>query len=160
MTTLREGLPLVASNEGEWRGAYTFISPSGWISDRYDFRIVLSIFDDPARAYRQESFYTWPDGRTEDRVFEAGYDATTNQMIWDDGRIAGRLWELDETSFHLRFGFTAMPGVQCFETVQMFDHGAKRGRTWLWYRGGELYQYVLIDERRHSWPDGSIVGDK
>ena len=127
MTTLRENMPLVASNEGVWEGTYTFISPVGWISDRYDFRIVLSIFDDPARSYRQESYYTWPDGRTEDRVFEAGYDAVSNQMIWDDGRIAGRLWELDDTTFHLRFGFATMPGVECFEMVQMFDGGAARG---------------------------------
>ncbi len=32
-----------------------------------------------------------------------------NQMVWDNGRIAGRLWEIDETTFHLRFGFSEMP---------------------------------------------------
>lgn len=152
MTTLREGMPLIASNEGEWQGTYTFISPTGWISDRYDFRIVLSIFDDPELSYRQESYYRWADGRTEERVFEAGYDAAANIMVWDTGRIAGRLWEIDETTFHLRFGFADMPGVECFETVQMFEGGAKRGRTWLWYRDGELYQYVLINEHRTRWP--------
>ncbi len=148
MTTLRENMPLVASNEGVWEGTYSFISPRGWINDRYDFKIVLTIYDDPAKSYRQESYYTWSDGKTEDRLFEAGYDFEKNQMVWDNGRIAGHLWEIDETSFHLRFGFSAVPDMQCFETVQMFDGGAKRGRTWLWYRGGELYQYVLIDERR------------
>ncbi|MEQ8508989.1 MAG: DUF3598 family protein [Rhodospirillaceae bacterium] len=148
MTTLRENMSLVASNEGVWEGTYSFISPRGWINDRYDFKIILTIYDDPNRSYRQESYYTWADGKTEERVFEAGYDLEENQMTWDDGRIAGHLWEIDETSFHLRFGFSAMPDVQCFETVQMFDGGAKRGRTWLWYRNGELYQYVLIDERR------------
>ena len=153
MTTLRVNMPLVASNEGIWEGTYTFISPSGWISDRYDFRIVLSIFDDPAVSYRQESYYHWPDGRTENRVFEAGYDANRNRMVWDNGRIAGELWELDGTTFHLRFGFAQMPGVECFEMVQMFDGGARRGRTWLWYRDGDLYQYVLIDERRTLWPE-------
>ena len=153
MTTLRQTMPLVASNEGVWEGTYSFISPAGWISDRYDFRIVLSIFDDPARSYRQESYYTWPDGRTEDRVFEAGYDAAANQMIWDDGRIAGRLWELDDTTFRLRFGFADMPGLECYEMVQIFENGAKRGRTWLWYRARQLFQYVLIDERRTAWPN-------
>lgn len=148
MTTLRENMSLVASNEGVWEGTYSFISPRGWINDRYEFKIILTIYDDPNRSYRQESYYTWADGKTEERVFEAGYDFEENQMIWDDGRIAGHLWEIDETSFHLRFGFSAMPDVQCFETVQMFAGGAKRGRTWLWYRNGELYQYVLIDERR------------
>ncbi|MGB1877432.1 MAG: hypothetical protein ACPHGY_11040 [Rhodospirillaceae bacterium] len=82
-------MPLVASNEGEWQGTYSFISPAGWINDRYDFQIFLSIFDDPELSYGQESYYTWSDGRTEDRVFEAGYDAIANQMIWDNGRIAG-----------------------------------------------------------------------
>ena len=157
MRTLREGMPLVASNEGEWQGSYTFISPTGWISDRYDFRIVLSIFDDPDVSYRQESYYRWSDGRTEARVFEAGYDSDANIMMWDNGHIAGRLWELDDTTFHLRFGFAEMAGVECFEMVQMFQGGAKRGRTWLWYRDGKLFQYVLIHERRTLWPGGEPV---
>lgn len=148
MPTIREGLPLVASNEGVWEGTYSFISPKGWINDRYDFRIVLTMSDDNAHAYRQESHYTWADGRTQDLVFEAVYVPETNRLAWDDGRIAGELWELGDNSFYLHFGFSAMPGVECYEMVQMFESGAKRGRTWLWYRDGELYQYVLIDERR------------
>ena len=120
-------MTLVASNKGVWEGTYSFISPAGWVSDRYGFRIVLSIFGDPALSCRQESFYTWPDGRTEDRVFDAGYDAAVNQMVWDDGRIAGRLWEMDGTKFNLRFGFGTMPDLECFEMVRMFEVGAKRG---------------------------------
>lgn len=157
MTTFRQGMPLVASNEGVWAGTYTFISPAGQIADRYDFRITLGVSDDNAKAYRQESRYRWPDERTEERVFEAAYDPAANQLVWDNGRIAGRLWEIDDTTFYLRFGFADMPGVECHEMVQMFDKGAKRGRTWLWYRDGALFQYVLIDERRTAWADGSAV---
>lgn len=155
MTTFRQGMPLVASNEGEWTGTYTFVSPTGRVDDQYNFRIRLTIGDDNAQAYRQESYYRWPDGRTEERVFEAAYEPAANQLVWDNGRIAGRLWEIDETTFYLRFGFADMPGVECHEMVQMFDHGAKRGRTWLWYRDGSLFQYVLIDERRTAWANGT-----
>lgn len=155
MTGFRQGMPLVASNEGVWGGTYSFVSPAGALIDRYDFSIVLTMGDDNACAYRQESSYRWPDGRTEDRVFEARYDADANRLVWDDGRIAGHLWEIDDTTFYLRFGFAQTPGMACFEMVQMFDGGAKRGRTWLWYRDGVLFQSVLIDERRIAWPDGT-----
>lgn len=155
MTTFRQNMPLVASNEGEWSGTYTFIAPDGHIDDRYDFRIKLTIGTDNAQAYRQASDYRWPDGRTEARVFDAAYDPTANRLVWDNGRIAGQLWEIDDTTFYLRFGFADMPGVECHEMVQMFGDGATRGRTWLWYRDGDLFQYVLIDERRTAWADGS-----
>ncbi len=155
MRTLREGMPLVAANEGIWTGTYRFVSPAGIEADAYDFRIVLTIGDANAGAYRQESNYRWPDGRTESRMFEADYHPRENRLMWDNGRIAGALWELDSTSFYLRFGFADMPGVECHETVQMFEEGARRGRSWLWYRDGNLFQYVLIDERRTAWVDGS-----
>lgn len=157
MSTFRQRMPLVASNEGEWAGTYTFISPSGEVSDTYDFRITLTIGDDDARAYRQESNYRWPDGRTKSRVFEAAYDPAANRLVWDNGRIAGRLWEIDDTTFYLCFGFADMPGVECHEMVQMFGGGATRGRTWLWYRDERLFRYVLIDERRTAWADGSAA---
>jgi hypothetical protein len=157
VATLRSNMPVIAANEGEWQGTYTFVTPAGAVNDCYDFRIRLTISDDNAHAYRQESHYTWADGRTEDRVFEAAYDPASNRLAWDTGRIAGTLWEIDDTTFYLRFGFAQMPGVECHEMGQMFAGGARRGRTWLWYRDGALFQYVLIDERRTAWADGSPV---
>jgi len=144
--TVRDGMPLLALNEGVWEGTYRFVTPTGELVDRYDFRIRVVLSDDNARAYRQETHYSWPDGRTEDRVFEAQYD--DRALTWDDGRIAGRMWEIDDRTLYLTFGFASQPELRCFEMLQMGRDGKKRGRSWLWYKDEELYQVVLISERR------------
>lgn len=140
-------MPLLALNEGRWRGRYRFVDPSGELIDSHDFDIrVILDGEDAARAYRQETSYAWDDGRTQVLVFEASY--RQGQLVWDDGRIAGRMWEVDDRTLYLRFGFAAQPELECFEMIQMSPDGLSRGRTWLWYRQGVLDRYVLIDEAR------------
>lgn len=143
---IRTGMPVLVRHEGRWLGTYTFVSPAGKVNDRYDFDIRVSFADDNERAYRQESFYRWPDGRTREFIFEAGY--RDGRVVWDDGRIAGEMWEIDDRTIYLTFRFADQPGVECHEMIQTFEGGKKRGRTWLWYRNNELYQYTLIDEAR------------
>lgn len=144
--TIYTGLPLIALNEGRWDGTYRFVRPNGELVDQYDFRIRVSLSADNARAYRQDSHYRWPDGRTASLVFEAAY--ADGALTWDNGRINGRLWEISADTLYLTFGFNEQPDVTCHEMVQTFADGQRRGRTWLWYRGGTLDRYTLIDEAR------------
>ena len=155
--TIYEGLPLIALNEGRWDGTYRFVRPNGELVDEYDFRIRVSLSTDNARAYRQDSHYRWPDGRTAVLVFEAAY--ADRQLTWDNGRINGRLWEISPDTLYLSFGFNEQPELSCHEMVQTFAEGRQRGRTWLWYKGNVLDRYTLIDERRVEddspleWPE-------
>jgi len=140
------GLPLIALNEGRWEGSYTLVRPNGERLDQYDFTIDVTLSRDNARAYRQDSAYRWPDGRTGAINFEAAYH--NRQLVWDDGRIYGRLWSISEDTLYLTFGFHAAPGTVCHEMIQTFEGGRQRGRTWLWYEDGRLDRYTLVDERR------------
>ena len=144
--TIFEGLPLIALNEGRWDGTYRFVRPNGELLEQYDFRIRVSLSEDNARAYRQDSYYTYPDGQTRSIVFEAAY--ADRKLTWDNGRIYGSLWEISADTLYLRFGFSAQPEITCHEMIQTAADGQQRGRTWLWYRNGVLDRYTLIDERR------------
>lgn len=140
------GLPLIALNEGRWEGTYRFVRPNGELVDRYDFVIDVSLSRDNARAYCQDSHYTWPDGRKQSLLFEAAY--SDRQLTWDSGRIHGRLWEISDDTIYLTFGFNDAPHLRCHEMIQVSADGRQRGRTWLWYDGDELTQYTLIEECR------------
>ncbi|RMF96129.1 MAG: hypothetical protein D6727_09090 [Gammaproteobacteria bacterium] len=140
------GHPLIARNAGRWDGTYRFVRPNGELLEQYDFRIRVSLSRDNARAYRQESHYRWPDGRTRALVFEAAY--VDGELRWDDGRIHGRLWQISDETAYLVFGFHAEPALRCHEMIQTPMAGQTRGRSWLWYRNDLLERYTLIDERR------------
>lgn len=144
--TIYQGLPLIALNEGRWDGTYRFVRPNGELVEQYAFRIRVSLSEDNARAYRQDSYYTYPDGQTRSIVFEAAY--AEGKLTWDNGRIYGRLWEISTDTLYLTFGFNAQPEITCHEMIQTAADGQRRGRTWLWYRNGALDRYTLIDERR------------
>ena len=146
-----EGLPLIALNEGRWDGTYRFVKPDGTLVEQYDFKIKVSLSRDNARAYRQDSHYTYPDGRKAAIVFEAAYE--NGEMVWDNGRIFGKLWQISPDTAYLTFGFNAMPDTVCHEMIQTQPNGIDRGRTWLWYKNGKLDRYTLIDE--HRVPDDS-----
>lgn len=144
--SVRETMPVLARHEGAWEGTYTFVDLRGEVTDQYDFRIDVVLSVDDEHAYQQTSRYRWKDGRKQELFFEAQH--RNGELVWDNGRIAGHLRQLDDRSLYLRFGFAAMPDVECFEMIQISDDGETRGRTWLWYRNQALYQSVLIDERR------------
>jgi len=144
--SVHDGLPLLARNEGRWEGTYTHVRPDGELVDRHDFIIEVTLSADNARAYRQESHYRWPDGRTRDLVFEAAY--ADGALTWDNGRIHGRLREISGETIYLTFGFHDTPAIRCHEMIQVSPDGAERGRSWLWYEGNRLERYTLVDERR------------
>ena len=144
--SIYDGLPQIALNEGRWDGTYRFVRPDGSLVERYDFKIRVALSRDNQRAYRQDSHYTYPDGSRQAIVFEAAY--RDRRMVWDSERIFGQLWEISEDTIYLVFGFHALPDTVCHEMIQTRPDGRARGRTWLWYVGGRLDRYTLIDERR------------
>ena len=149
--SLYEGLPVLARNEGRWDGTYRIVKPDGTPVEQYDFRIRVTLSQDNSRAYRQDSYYTYPDGTKSAIVFQAAY--ADGGVQWDDERIFGRLWEISDDTIYLTFGFHQMPNTVCHEMIQTQPNGIDRGRTWLWYVDGRLDRYTLIDERRV--PDAS-----
>ena len=151
MSIIKARLPLLARHEGIWEGTYRFITPQLAVNDQYDFRITVSFPDDGQGGitYRQESAYRWPDGRTQHLSYDAQYrDDNGRAIVAFDGRIAGRMWELDARTIYLTFGFADQPGVEVCEMIQLAPNGRDRARTWHWFNDGKLFQLTLVDERR------------
>jgi hypothetical protein len=144
--SIAERLPLLARHAGVWAGRYRFVRPDLTPIDAYDFRIRVS-FPAP-KIYRQESDYRWDDGRTDSLVFEGALQG--DEIVFDSGRIAGRMWALDEATLYLRFRFADRPGVEVFEMIQLSANGIDRARTWHWLQDGALFQITLVDERREA----------
>ena len=152
MSIIKAKMPLLARHEGVWEGTYRFITPQMKLLDMYDFRINVT-FPNEGRGgitYRQESFYTWPDGRKNELVFEAEYrdQPSGTGIVGFEGRIAGKIWELDDRTVYLTFHFSDQPGVDVCEMIQLAPNNRDRARTWHWFKDGKLFQITLVDEHR------------
>jgi hypothetical protein len=58
------------------------------------------------------------------------------------------MWEIDENTLYLTFGFPDQPGVTVCEMIQLAENNTDRARTWHWFKDGKLYQLTLVDECR------------
>jgi hypothetical protein len=148
MSVIREMMPLLARHEGVWKGTYRFVTPQLELLDQYDFKIIVSFPDDAQGGitYRQESHYTWLDGREQQLDFEAQY--TDNGRVEFGGRLHGSMFELDDRTLYLSFGFDDQPGVDVCEMIQLAPNNRDRARTWHWIKNGRLFQLTLVDEHR------------
>jgi hypothetical protein len=148
MSIIKREMPLLARHAGVWAGTYRFITPQLEPVDQYDFRIRVSFPDDAAGGitYRQESHYSWPDGREQDLTFEAQYAG--NGVVELAGGLAGHIRELDDRTIYLNFSFDDQPGVDVCEMIQLAHNNNDRARTWHWFKDGKLFQLTLVDERR------------
>ena len=144
----RDAMPLLAKHEGVWRGTYRHIRPDLSLVDQHEFRIKAELPVDGSCAYRQTSHYWWDDGRTEDRVFEAQFDADQQCIVWDNGRISGHLRELDDFSLYLTFTFSGDLDTTVCEMIQLSPCGQNRARTWHWFTDHVLTQITLVNEHR------------
>lgn len=147
MSVIKTNMPLLARHGGMWAGTYRFITPQMKLLDQYDFRIRASFPDDGKGGvtYRQESFYTWPDGRTRELMFEGAY---SDGAVRFEGRIAGAMTELDDRTLNLHFRFADQPGVDVLEAIHLAKNNNDRARTWHWFKDEKLFQLTLVDERR------------
>ena len=149
MSIIKTKIPLLARHEGTWAGTYRFITPQLELIDQYDFRINV-VFPDEGKGgitYRQESFYTWPDGRTRELTFEGTYE---EGRVVLRGRIAGSITELDDRTLNVHFWFDDQPGVDVLEAIHLAKNNLDRARTWHWFKNEKLFQLTLVDERRIS----------
>jgi len=147
MSIIKAKMPLLARHAGTWAGTYRFITPQMALLDQYDFRIKVSFPEDGkgGLTYRQESFYTWADGRTKDLIFEGTYDQ--GRVVFA-GRLIGALVEIDDRALYLNFRFADQAGVDVCETIHLAKNNADRARTWHWFKDGKLFQLTLVDEVR------------
>lgn len=148
MSQIRKDMPLFVRNEGEWACHYEHTDADGNILDQHDVHIRCEFPDDGDVAYRQHTKNIWPDGRTEEIVFDTYYDPKAKAVTWDNGRINGRLWEVDDFTIYLRFGFNDQPDVDICEMIQLSSCGNKRTRTWHWFKNEELFQRTIVTEHR------------
>lgn len=147
MSIIRSKMPLLVRHEGTWAGTYRFITPQMQLLDQYDFRIN-ALFPEDGKGgitYRQESFYTWPDGRKRELIFEGQYQ---NNSVVFEGRIAGWIKEFDDRTLNMRFWFDDQPGVDVLESIHLAKNNIDRGRTWNWFKNEKLFQITLVDEKR------------
>jgi len=148
MSIIKQNMPVLARHEGIWEGTYRFITPHLQVVDQYDFHIEVSFPEDEhgGITYRQLSRYTWPDGRKDAIDFEAQFH--DGQVVFDTDLIAGRMWEIDDSTIYLTFGFPSQPGVHVCEMIQLAANNIDRARTWHWFKDEKLFQLTLVDESR------------
>ena len=148
MSIIKKEMPVLARHEGTWAGTYRYVTPQLELLDEYEFRINVLFPADGSGGitYRQESFYSWPDGRSQELIFEAQYIG--DGQVTFDGPISGRMWELDARTIYLTFWFADQPGVDVCEMIQLADNNYDRARSWHWFKDGKLFQLTLVDERR------------
>jgi hypothetical protein len=147
MSIIKEKMPLLARHEGTWAGTYRFVTPKMELIDQYDFRIN-ALFPDDGKGgltLRQESFYTWPDGRKRELTYEGTYK---DGVVTFEGRISGWIKELDDRTLNMRFWFSDQPGVDVLEAIHLAKNNRDRGRTWNWFKDEKLFQITLVDEQR------------
>jgi hypothetical protein len=137
-------MPVFARHEGRWTGTYTIIAPDGAPIDRYAVRI-LAEFPEADCDFRLNTHNIWPDGRETRGRYDAHF--REGRLVFD-GDLIGALWEVDDFTVYLRFGFPSELAVTVCEMIQISEDGRHRARTWHWFRDQKLFQITLADERR------------
>ncbi len=151
MSKIREEMPVLVRHEGQWAGTYTTVDNSGKVIDHHQSLITCQFAQGEAFPYYQTNRYTWPgekgaDGKVEEYQFRGAY---RNKSLWfDTERIEGRAWEADNWIVILKFAYKDIPGAYVYEMIHISDCSNYRGRTWHWFKQGEIYQRTLIKEKR------------
>lgn len=146
MSSIRQGMPVLARHEGEWEGEYIHVDTNNIVLDRHKSHLQCKFPASGPHAYHQINTYTWPDGRREELHFPATY--RDGQIFWDTDRIVGRAWEIDPKTVVLTWTRKGEPGTYLYEMIQLSDDGRHRGRTWHWFENDQLVKRTCIKERR------------
>ncbi len=142
---LRSLMPNFARHEGRWIGTYTHTTPSGALIDRYEVRIFSEFPDDGSCDFRLNTHNLWPDGRETRASFDTNF---RDGRLWFDGDLVGSMWEIDDFTVYLRFGYRRDPSIDVCEMIQISKDGLNRARTWHWFRDEKLFQLTRTEERR------------
>jgi hypothetical protein len=147
--TLREAMPLLASNEGVWEGWYRYYdAATGQLTDQHKSRLFCRMVDDGRNGYHQTNYYFWDDGRTEVRDFPAWYE--NGRIWWDNDLITGWAAAMKPDDYDrstcLNWTRRGEPGLYLYEMIQVSADRKHRARTWQWFRDDKCFQRTLIDE--------------
>jgi hypothetical protein len=143
---LKDLMPHFARHEGNWIGTYTHIRPTGELVDTYEVRIFSEFPTDGSCDFRLNTHNVWADGRETRAAFDTKF---RDGRLWFDGvALIGSIWEVDDFSVYLRFGYRDDPSIDVCEMIQISDDGQNRARTWHWFRDQKLFQLTLTNEHR------------
>ncbi len=151
MSTIRAAMPILIRHEGEWSGLYTTVDNAGIVRDQHQSHITCRFPDEAAYPYYQTNRYTWPaENGTEEKVEEYQFPGEyRDQSLWfNTERIEGRAWEADNHIVILKFAYKDIPDAYVYEMIHISACNNHRGRTWHWFKQGEIYQRTLIKEQR------------
>ena len=143
---IRSGMPVLVRHEGEWRGEYVHIDTDGVVLDRHASRLVCAFPDSGPFDYHQTNTYVWKDGKREEILFPAVY--RDGRIWWDNERIVGSAWEVDERTIMLNWSRKDLPGSYLYEMIQINESNDRRARTWHWFVDDELVRRTCIRESR------------
>lgn len=147
---IREGMPLLAKHEGEWKGVYTHVDADGNITDRHESHLSCLFPDDGSHDYHQTNRYTWDDGRYEEYSFPGTYDGY-GRMLFNTERLEGITWGLDENTVYLTWTYKESDpdaDQKLFELIVLSDDGKHRTRVWQWLERGVCVRRTLINEQK------------
>ena len=143
---IRAGMPVLVRHEGEWEGEYVHVDPGGSVTDRHASRLICAFPEAGAFDYFQTNIYTWDDGRREEIQFPATY--RDGRIWWDNERIVGSAWEIDDRTIVLNWRRKDLPGSYLYEMIQINDDDDRRARTWHWFVDDALIRRTCIQEAR------------
>ena len=143
---IRSAMPVLARHEGEWRGEYIHVAPDNSLIDRHGSLLICSFPESGEYPYFQKNIYTWSDGRRQELDFPAKY--RDGRIWWDNERIRGAAWEVDERTILLNWTRKDMPGSYLYEMIQISQGNDQRARTWHWFMNDELVNRTCIKEAR------------
>jgi hypothetical protein len=142
----RAAMPGMLQHEGMWEGVYRHLDADGALVDTHRTRIVCEFPPDGPWAYVQHNHFTWDDGREVRAELPAVY--RDGRLWWDVPTFSGSAWETHGGVLMLHLDRKDEPGAFFVEMITLAPGGARRARTWHWFREGALYRRTLCDEVR------------
>ena len=145
ITSLKELMPIIYSNEGVWEGWYRHFDINGNKIDEHRSRLLCRFPDE--NTYHQTNFYFWEDGKTEVRDFPSRVEG--NRLVFYT-LIEGWAAEVPLDTFNrttmLNWTRNDDPDLYLYEMIQVSDCRKYRARVWQWFKGGRLIKRTLVDE--------------
>jgi hypothetical protein len=154
MSTIKQDMPLLASNEGVWEGVYRHVGPDGELVDVHRSRLICRFPATGDFPYHQTNIYTWDDGRREIREYPCRYVDGSKALIFLNDLIDGWAKEITEDprrrTLMLSWFRPDMREILFYEMINVSDCGTWRTRVWQWLKDGRVFRRTLIDEQRVS----------
>ena len=145
---LEQRMPAMLRHEGTWEGVYTTVNLAGEVTDRHDSRVVCEFPDEGETVYVQKNRFDWDNGDSFETEFGGILDG--DRILWDNDRFTGYGWATEDDLVLLTLRRNDKPGEHFTEIIVLSPDGESRGRTWHWFRDGELYQRTFCDERKRN----------